>query len=91
MQQMVHVFTTDPWLTPFQLLRTLIRVTGGLLIIRGSWLPLWQTALVIGLVFSVPQNIGHLMPNPMILLNSVRISHLIVTWLLYPKINVRKS
>lgn len=102
-QQMVHVFTTDPWLTPFQLLRTLIWVTGGLLIIRGSRLPLWQTALVVGLVFSVPQNIGHLMPNPMIPLNSVRISHLIetasstfifgliVTWLLYPKINVRKS
>jgi hypothetical protein len=101
-QQMAHVFTSDPWLTPYQLLRTLIWVAGAYLIIRGSRLPLWQTALVVGLVLSVPQNIGHLLPNSLIPLNSVRISHLIetasstfvfgliVTWLLYPKSTTKK-
>lgn len=102
-QQMVHIFTADPWLTPYQLLRTLIWVAGAYPIIRGSRLPLWQTALVVGLVLSVPQNIGHILPNSLIPLNSVRISHLIetasstfvfgviVAWLLYPKYVVKKS
>ena len=96
-QHMRNVFLTDPWLTPYQFLRTLIWVAGAYLIIRGSRLPLWQTALIAGLVLSVPQNIAHILPNPLIPLNSVRMSHLletasstfifglIVTWLLYPK------
>ena len=96
-QQMAHIFTSDPWLTPYQLLRTLIWVAGAYLIIRGSRLSLWQTALLIGLMLSVPQNIGHLLPNSLIPLSSVRMSHLIetasstfvfgviMTWLLYPK------
>jgi hypothetical protein len=96
-QQMAHIFTSDPWLTPFQLLRTLIWVAGACLIIRGSRLSLWQTALLVGLMLSVPQNIGHILPNSLIPLGSVRMSHLIetasstfmfgviMTWLLYPK------
>jgi hypothetical protein len=103
LQQMVHIFATDPWLTPYQFLRTLVWVAGAYLIIRGSRLPLWQTALVVGLALSLPQNIGHILPNPLIPLNSVRLSHLIetasstfvfgliVTWLLYPKYTGRKS
>lgn len=102
-QQMLHIFTNDPWLTPYQLLRTLIWVGGALFLIRGSRLSLWQTALIVALVVSVPQNIGHLIPNPMIPVNSVRISHLIetasstfvfgliTTWLLYPKYTLKKS
>ncbi|MGZ9164540.1 MAG: hypothetical protein ACXW4U_05120 [Anaerolineales bacterium] len=102
-EQMVHIFSTDPWLTPYQLLRTLLWVAGALFIIRGSRLSLWQTALIVGLMLSVPQNIGHLIPNPMIPLNSVRISHmietasstfifgLIVAWFLYPKYKTSKS
>ena len=101
-QQMAHILVNDPWLTPYQLLRTLIWVAGAWLIIRGSRLPRWQTALIVGLMLSVPQNIGHLIPNPMIPLNSVRISHmfetasstfifgLIVAWLLYPKYVIKK-
>jgi hypothetical protein len=96
-QQMGHVFTNDPWLTPYQLLRTLIWVAGAYPVIRGSRFPLWCTALLVGLMLSVPQNIGHLLPNSLIPSNSVRMSHLIetasstfvfgliVTWLLYPK------
>ena len=101
--QMAYIFANDPWLTPYQLLRTLIWVAGVYPIIRGSRLPLWQTALVVGLVLSVPQNIGHILPNSLIPLNSVRISHLIetasstfvfgliVTRLLYPKYTDKKS
>jgi hypothetical protein len=96
-QQMTHIIRSDPWLTPYQLLRTLIWTAGALFILRGSRLSLWQTALVVGLALSIPQNIGHILPNSLIPLNSVRISHLIetasstfifgviVTWLLYPK------
>jgi hypothetical protein len=103
LQQMTHIFTADPWLTPYQLLRTLVWVAGAYLIIRGSRLPMWQTAFVVGLALSLPQNIGHILPNPLIPLNSVRLSHLvetasstfvfglIVTWLLFPKYTVRKS
>jgi len=102
-QQMVHIFSTDPWLTPYQLLRTLLWVAGALFIIRGSRLSRWQTAIIVGLMLSVPQNIGHLIPNPIIPLNSVRISHMletasstfvfgvIVGWLLYPKYIFKKS
>jgi hypothetical protein len=102
-QQMVHILVTDPWLTPYQFLRTLIWVAGALFIIRGSRLSPWQTALIVGLMLSVPQNIEHLIPNPMIPLNSVRISHMIetasstfvfgviVAWLLYPKFVNKKS
>jgi hypothetical protein len=51
----------------------------------------------VGLALSVPQNIGHILPNSLIPLNSVRMSHLIetasstfvfgltLTWLLFPK------
>jgi len=54
------------------------------------------SALVVGLMFSVPQNVGHILPNSLLPLNSVRLSHLvetvsstfifglIVSWLLYP-------
>jgi hypothetical protein len=102
-QQMAHVFTTDPWLTPYQLLRTLIWVAGAYPIIRGSRLPLWQTAIVVGLALSVPQNIGHILPNSLIPLNSVRMSHLvetasstfvfglIITWLLFPRYTLETS
>jgi len=54
-------------------------LAGVYIVIRGTRLPLWQTALLIGLLLSVPQNIGHLIPNPIIPLNSVRISHMIET------------
>ena len=101
-QQMGNIFLNDPWLTPYQLLRTLIWVAGAYVVIRGSRFSLWQTALIVGLMLSVPQNIGHLIPNAMIPLNSVRISHMIETasstfvfgviaaWLLYPRYVVRE-
>ncbi len=96
-KQMQNLLVVDPWLNPYQALRALVWTACALPIVRGSRWNAWQTALVVGLMFSVPQNIGHILPNSMIPLNSVRISHLletasstfvfglIVTWLLYPK------
>jgi hypothetical protein len=96
-KQMLNLLVVDPWLNPYQALRAMIWTACALLIIRGSRWNVWQTALVVALMFSVPQNIGHILPNSMIPLNSVRISHLletasstfifglIVTWLFYPK------
>ncbi|MDZ7717631.1 MAG: hypothetical protein U5K72_02280 [Balneolaceae bacterium] len=48
-------------------------------IIRGSGVNVWWTALLVGLFLSVPQNVGHLLANPLIPDASVRMSHLIET------------
>jgi fatty acid desaturase len=102
-QQMANIFINDPWLTPYQLVRTLIWVAGAYIVIRGSRFSRWETALIVGLMLSVPQNIGHLIPNVMIPLNSVRMSHMIetasstfifgviVAWLLYPNYLFKKD
>jgi hypothetical protein len=96
-KQMLNLLVEDPWLNPYQALRALIWTACALPILRGSRWKLWPTALVVGLLFSVPQNIGHILPNSLIPLNSVRMSHLletasstfifglIVAWLLFPK------
>jgi hypothetical protein len=93
--QMAHVLADDPWLIPFQVFRSLFWLACALPILRGTRWPGWATALVVGLMFSVPQNIGHLLPNSLLPINSVRLSHLVetasstfvfgvlVTWLLY--------
>jgi hypothetical protein len=96
-KQMLNLLVEDPWLNPYQALRALIWTACALPILRGSRWKLWSTALVVGLLFSVPQNIGHILPNSLIPSNSVRMSHLletasstfifglIVAWLLFPK------
>jgi hypothetical protein len=96
-KQILNLIKTDPWLNPYQILRAMIWTACALPILRGSRWNRWQTALVVGLMFSVPQNIGHILPNSLIPLNSVRLSHmietasstfifgLVVSWLLYPK------
>jgi hypothetical protein len=96
-QQMTLNVTGDPWLTPYQVLRALLWTAGAYPVIRGSRLSRWQRALVVGLLMSVPQNIGHILSNPLLPIASVRMSHLIetasstlvfgglVTWLLYPR------
>lgn len=69
----------DPWLFPFQLLRALLWVLCALPVIRGSKVKVWWTALLVGLLFSLPQNIGHILANPLLPLASVRLSHLVET------------
>ncbi len=70
---------TDPALFAFQILRALLWTLCALPIIRGSRVTPWMTALLVGLLFSVPQNIGHILANPLLPSASVRLSHMIET------------
>ena len=74
-----NTLRNDPGLFPFQILRALIWVLCALPIIRGSKVNPWWTALMVGMLFSVPQNIGHILANPLLPLASIRMSHLIET------------
>lgn len=86
---------SDPWLLPFQLLRGVLWALCALPVILGSRLNVGRTAVLVGLLFSVPQNVAHLIANPLMPVASVRLSHMIetalsnfvfgllVTWLLY--------
>lgn len=69
----------DPMLFPFQMLRGLLWTLCALPVIRGSRVNPWWTALLVGLLFSVPQNIGHIIANPLVPVASVRLSHMIET------------
>jgi len=69
----------EPLLFPFQALRGLLWALFALPVIYGSKWGRAATALLVGLLFSIPQNIGHLMENPLMPLASIRFSHLIET------------
>lgn len=69
----------DSWLLPFQLLRGILWTLVTLPVIRGSRLSAGWTALLVGLLLSVPQNLGHILANPLMPVASVRLSHLIET------------
>ena len=75
----LNTLRNDPLLFPFQILRALLWVACALPIIRGSKVKPWWTAVLVGLLFSVPQNIGHILANPLIPYASVRLSHVIET------------
>ena len=74
-----YTLRRDPWLLPFQVLRAFLWVLCALPVARGSRVNSWWTALLVGVFFSVPQNIGHIVANPLIPIASVRLSHLIET------------
>jgi len=69
----------DPMLFPLQILRALLWVLCALPVIRGSRVNPWWTALLVGLLFSAPQNLGHILANPLMPVASVRLSHMIET------------
>jgi hypothetical protein len=48
-------------------------------VIRMARGPSWQVALLVGLLFALPMNIGHFIPNPIMPDPSVRLSHFIET------------
>lgn len=75
----VDTVQNDTLLFPFQAFRALLWVLCALPVIRGSGVGPWWTALVVGLLFSVPQNVGHIIANPLLPVASVRLSHLIET------------
>lgn len=74
-----NTLRNDPMLFPFQVLRAMLWTLCALPVIRGSRVNAWWTALLVGLLFSVPQNIGHILANPLIPVASVRLSHMIET------------
>lgn len=90
-------FQNDPGLFRFQLFRGVLWAVCAIPIIRASGVNVWWTALLVGLFLSVPQNVGHLLANPLIPDASVRLSHmietasstflfgLIIVWLLHRK------
>jgi hypothetical protein len=79
LEHMSNVLTQDPTLVPFQILRSAIWVLCALPIIANSKNRFWVTTILVSLLFSVPQNIWHVIENPLMPLASVRLSHLIET------------
>ena len=85
-----------PWLIPFQILRAMLWVALALTVIRMLKRPWPETALSIGLLFSVVMNSLLLLPNPY-MPEPVRMAHLVETassnfifgvligWLLTPR------
>jgi len=72
------VFTTAPWLEPFQALRGLLWAVLALPVIRmmkGRW---QETAFAVGLVFAVLMNSQLLLPTPL-MPEAVRMTHLLET------------
>jgi hypothetical protein len=69
----------DPLLFAFQMLRALMWTLCALPVIRGSRVKPWWTALLVGLLFSVPSNASHILANPLMPIASVRLSHMIET------------
>jgi hypothetical protein len=79
LENLAGTLRDDPGLIPFQILRSQLWILCALPIIRGSRVGPWWTALLVGLFFSVPQNLAHVLANPLIPLASVRLSHMIET------------
>jgi hypothetical protein len=75
----VNTLRSDPGLLPVQIFRAMLWTLCALPVIRGSKLNVWQTAILVGFFFSIPQNIGHIMENPLMPVASIRLSHLIET------------
>jgi hypothetical protein len=69
----------DPGIFLFQLFRALLWVLCAVPIILGSRAGLWATALLVALLFSLPQNVGQILANPLMPSASVRLSHLVET------------
>jgi hypothetical protein len=72
------VFTTVPWLEPFQALRGVLWALLALPVIRmmkGRW---QEAAIAVGLLFAVLMNSQLLLPNP-IMPEAVRMTHLVET------------
>lgn len=74
-----NVARHDPGLFAFQWLRGLLWVACALPVIFGSSASRWQTAVLVGLLLSAPQNIGQILANPLMPIASVRFSHMIET------------
>lgn len=74
-----NVLRSDPGIFLFQFLRGALWVLCAVPVIRGSRLATWPTALLVAALFSLPQNIGQILANPLMPIASVRLSHMIET------------
>jgi hypothetical protein len=78
-QHTITSIRNEPWFLPMQALRGMIWTACALPIIYGSKSKTWGTAALVGLFFSVPQNLGHIFENPLIPFACIRMSHMIET------------
>ena len=76
--QIGRVLRNTPWLIPFQIVRAMCWVALALPVIRMLKGQRTETALAIGLLFSVVMNAGLLLPNPY-MPEPVRMAHLVET------------
>jgi hypothetical protein len=74
-----NVLAGDPSVFGLQVVRALLWIACALPVIRGSGVKPWWTAVLVGLLFSVPQNVGQILANPLMPVASVRLSHMIET------------
>lgn len=79
LEHTLDTLRSKPLLLPFQALRGLLWALFALPVIYGSKRNRWATALLVALFFSIPQNIGHIMANPLMPVASIRMSHMIET------------
>lgn len=73
-----NTLLTDPWLVPFQVLRSLLWVALALPVTRmmkGRW---WEAGLAVSLLLAVLMNAQLLVPNPY-MPQAVRMAHLVET------------
>ncbi len=78
-QHTAGTFGDEPGLLLMQLARGIVWALLALPVILGSCLNKWATAVVVGLFFSLPSNIVHILENPLMPLASVRFSHMVET------------
>jgi hypothetical protein len=67
------------YLIPLQIVRSALWALFALPVIRMTRGPIWQAALLVALLFALPMNIGHFIPNPIMPDPSVRLSHFVET------------
>ncbi len=77
LEHLNNVLASDPGLFPFQALRAMLWTLCAIPVIWGSKLKVWGTAVLVGLLFTVPQVLGLTLENPLMPSASVRLSHLI--------------
>ncbi|MDH3323246.1 MAG: hypothetical protein OEM04_09665 [Flavobacteriaceae bacterium] len=78
-QHTAATFSNDPGLFAFQILRGILWALCAYPIIRGSKISTWFTAILVGLLFTLPMILGLMLENPLMPSASVRLSHIIET------------
>ena len=71
-------FSETPTLILLQLVRGILFAAIAIPIILGSKLKPWITGLLVGFLFAIP-HLAHILPNPLMPIASVRLSHMIET------------